>query len=116
MTFAEIFQGATDRRGVLNRIDDKGKKIAWQEEIPFDPEKHLIGKPIQGLSPVNVSKRGCRFICWDIDQNIETKKFRKSIYKLDPSLDGFKSLKTFRITTLLDIVLYIAILVLLFKF
>ena len=92
MTFAEIFQGATDRRGILNRIDETGKKIAWQEEIPFDAEKHLIGKPIQGLSPVNVSKRGCRFICWDIDKEIDPKKFCKLIYKLDPSLDCFKSL------------------------
>ena len=92
MTFAEIFQGATDKRGILNRIDENGKKIAWQEEIPFDPEKHLKGNPIQGLSPVNISKRGCRFICLDIDKDIETKEFRKKIYKLDPSLECFKSL------------------------
>jgi len=92
MTFAEIFQGATDKRGILSRIDGNGKKVAWQEEIPFDPEKHLIGKPIQGLSPVNVGKRGCRFICWDIDQPEDAKKFCQAIYKLDPSLFCFKSL------------------------
>ena len=35
MTFAEIFQGATDRRGILDRIEESGKKIAWQEMIPL---------------------------------------------------------------------------------
>jgi len=92
MTFAEIFQGATDRRGILDRIEESGKKIAWQEMIPFDPEQHLQGKKIQGLSPVNVSKRKCRFMCWDIDKEIDPKIFCKKIYTLDPSLDCFKSL------------------------
>ena len=91
MSFAEIFQGATDKRGILNKIDETGKKIAWQEEIPFEPEKHLNGVT-QGLSPVNISKRGCRFICCDMDKEIDPKKFCKSIYKLDPTLFCFKSL------------------------
>ena len=93
MTFAEIFTGATDRRGILhNIIKETGKKVGWEEKVPFDAEQHLGGILTQGLSPVNVSKRGCRFICWDVDKIIDPKAFCKKIYNLNPLLFCFKSL------------------------
>ena len=97
-TYAEIYQGCTNKRGRVWSFDDKGKKICSQENAPFDPDKHLNGGPTQGLSPVKIEtvngirKGSCRWIGNDIDEEIETKKFCQSIWKLGTQYFPFKSI------------------------
>jgi len=71
MTFAEIYQGCTTERGILGGIVNNKKK-AWVEPNPFDYKAHLEGKQTQGLSPVDVSKRSCRWLAFDVDQDVDT--------------------------------------------
>ena len=91
MTFAEIYQGCTTERGILGGIVNNKKK-AWVEPNPFDYKAHLEGKQTQGLSPVDVSKRSCRWLAFDVDQDVDTLKFCQSIWKLDNQLFPFRSL------------------------
>ena len=91
--FAEIFKGAELGRGQLVHHDlATGKKDSTYVHHKIDFESHTKGITTQGLSPVNESKRSCRWIVIDVDDEIEAKKICKELWELDQYLFPFKSL------------------------
>ena len=91
--FAQIFQGAELGRGQLIHHDlETGKKKSTYIHHKIDYESHKKGSPTQGLSPVNESKRCCRWIVIDVDDDIEALKICKELWELNTNLFVFKSL------------------------
>ena len=91
MIFAEIFQGSETGHGYLQGYKPDGKKDGKWAHHKINFEEHFNISP-KGLSPVNERKRACRFICGDVDEEIDPKKFCAQVWKIDPELFVFKSL------------------------
>ena len=91
--FNEIFAGCETGRGVCNYDKELKKKnnVHWQYQ-KFDPIAHLNGTLTQGRSPVIESKGTVRWISWDIDEEIDVKKFCGDIWLFDNLIFPFKSL------------------------
>ena len=65
--FSKIFQGNTKRVGILKGRKPDGKKNQWMEDKPFDAEKHLNLRLLQGLEPTNENGE-CKFAFVDVDE------------------------------------------------
>ena len=91
--FNEIFAGSETGRGVCNYDKELKKKnhVHWQYQ-KFDPIAHLNGTITQGRSPIIESKGIVRWISWDIDEEIDVKKFCGDIWLFDNLIFPFKSL------------------------
>ena len=87
----KIFDGDDTGRGILLNPGEQKKKARW-EYIPFDSLAHILGKIIQGRSPVNVSKGAVRWLAWDIDEKYQAKDFCSKIWIYNRELIPFKSL------------------------
>ena len=74
--FSAIFAGDNTRRGIITSWDKQTKKKkAVQQKQEIDFLSHLRGEVIQGMSPVNLDFNTVRWVCCDIDQEIEAKDF-----------------------------------------
>ena len=91
MIFEEIFQGSETGHGYLNGYKSDGKKDGKWRHQKINYEEHFKVNP-KGLSPVNERKRACLFICGDVDEEIDPKKFCAQVWKIDSELFVFKSL------------------------
>ena len=91
MLFEEIFQGCETGHGYLKGYKPNGKKDGRWSHDKINLEEHFKTNP-KGLSPVNERKRACRYICVDVDEEIDPKKLCAQIFKIDPELFAFKSL------------------------
>jgi hypothetical protein len=91
--FGSIFAGDDLTRGkLLSWNKETGKKSATHEKKKIDFSSHLRGEVIQGLSPVNQKAQGCKWICWDIDQEVAAEIFCSKLWIYDRTLFPFKSL------------------------
>jgi len=91
MIFAEIFQGCETGHGYLKGYKPNGKKDGSWRHTKINYDEHFKISP-KGLSPVNERKRACLYICSDVDEEINPKKFCAEIWKIDSELFVFKSL------------------------
>ena len=91
MIFEEIFQGCETGHGYLHGYKPDGRKDGKWKHHKINFEEHFKTNP-KGLSPVNERKRACRFICGDVDEEIDPKKFCAQVWKINPELFVFKSL------------------------
>ena len=91
MLFEEIFQGCETGHGYLKGYKPNGSKDGSWAHHKINYEEHFKVSP-KGLSPVNERKRSCRYICGDVDEEIDPKKFCAELWKIDAELFAFKSL------------------------
>ena len=67
---------------ILTGISQIGKKDGKWRHQKINYEEHFKVNP-KGLSPVNERKRACLFICGDVDEEIDPKKFCAQVWKID---------------------------------
>ena len=80
LSFSEIFKGAELGKGVLVHHNlETGKKQSTYVHHKIDFKKHTEGSSTQGLSPINESKRSCRWIVIDVDDDLDPKKITKEL-------------------------------------
>ena len=93
LSFSEIFKGAELGKGVLVHHNlETGKNQSTYVHHKIDFKKHTEGSSTQGLSPINESKRSCRWIVIDVDDDLDPKKITKELWELDTLLFPFVSL------------------------
>jgi hypothetical protein len=91
--FGSIFAGDDLTRGELKSWNkETGKKSVTHAKKKIDFSSHLRGEVIQGLSPVNQKWRGCKWMCFDIDEEIDPEIFCSKLWVYNRSLIPFKSL------------------------
>ena len=86
------FQGDNTSHLLLKDINKTtGKKEVITLHFPFPFKEHLEGKKVCGLSPVDLSKRVCRWIGLDHDELGDEKKKAKELYSIDQEAHLFYS-------------------------
>ena len=69
-TFKKVFEGDKFMHVKIKSIDPQtNKKIATEVKEPINFEKHLSEEIISGISPVDLEKKACQWVGWDIDDD-----------------------------------------------
>ena len=92
-TFKKVFEGDKFMHVKIKSIDPQtNKKIATEVKEPINFEKHLSEEIISGISPVDLEKKACQWVGWDIDDDKVSKEdICRSSYVIDPTLFPFQS-------------------------
>ena len=92
-TFKKVFEGDKFMHVKIKSIDPQtNKKIATEVKEPINFEKHLSEEIISGISPVDLEKKACQWVGWDIDDDKVSKEdICRSSFVIDPTLFPFQS-------------------------
>ena len=92
-TFKKVYEGDKFMHVKITSIDPQTKKkSATEVKQPINFERHLAEEEISGISPVDLDKKACQWLGWDIDDGeVKLEDICRSCFVLDPTLFPFQS-------------------------